>query len=114
MPVARAWQAAHERPFFYAGAANGAEVATWKQAARAEVGAGVRAEYAVVVLDLVKAFDGVPHYWLVRQAQAHAYNLFLFRFSLAVCTMARTIRIGTCFSVVMVATCGITPRDCWW
>ena len=40
MPVAQAWQAAHERPYFFAGTAKGAEVATWKQAAFDEMAAG--------------------------------------------------------------------------
>ena len=51
MPVAQAWQAAHARPYFYPGTAKGADVATWKQAARAEMAAGIRAEYAIVLLD---------------------------------------------------------------
>ena len=56
LPIAHSWQAAHERPYFFAGTAKGAEVATWKQAARDEMAAGVRTEYAIVLLDLVKAF----------------------------------------------------------
>ena len=39
LDVARAWQATHERPSFYAGVAKGAQVAAWKQAARAELAA---------------------------------------------------------------------------
>ena len=108
MPVARAWQSAHERPYFFAGTAKVAEVATWKQAARAEMAAGIRAEYAIVLLDLVKAFDGVPHDWLVRQTIAHVYNSYLLRLSLAIYLMARAVRVGMCFSQVMRATCGIT------
>ena len=52
MPVARAWQAAHERPFFFAGECKGADVATWKQAARAELATSARAEYAIALLGL--------------------------------------------------------------
>ena len=108
MPVARAWQAAHERPFFFAGVAKGADVATWKQAARAELAAGSRAEYAIALLDLVKCFDTVPHDWLVRQAILLGYNLWLLRLSLAVYRLHRTMRVGVCYSKTMLANCGIT------
>ena len=46
---------------------KGAEVAAWKQAARAELAKlsnGV--DYAQVLLDLVKAFDRIPHDVLLR------------------------------------------------
>ena len=108
MPVARAWQTSHERPFFFAGVAKGADVATWKQAARAELAASSRAEYAIVLLDLVKCFDTVPHDWLVRQAIALGYNLWLLRLSIAVYRMRRAMRIGLCYSKTMLACCGIT------
>ena len=96
------------RPFFFAGIAKGADVATWKQAARAEMAAGSRAEYGIALLDLVKCFDTVPHDWLVRQAISQGYNLCLLRLSLAVYRLLRAVRVGLCYSKTMVATCGIT------
>ena len=66
LPVAQAWQRSHERPYFYAGPAKGADVAAWKQAARAELGASLGQEHCIVLLDLVKAFERIPHDWLVR------------------------------------------------
>ena len=39
LPVAQAWQAMNDRPYFFAGEAKGADVAAWKQAARAECSA---------------------------------------------------------------------------
>ena len=77
LPVAQAWQAAHERPFFYAGPAKGALVAAWKQSARAELAAELQVPYASVMLDLAKAFERVPWDWLVRQALRFGYNLYL-------------------------------------
>ena len=66
LDVARVWQQEHERPYFYAGSLKGAEVAAWKQAARAELaGASAMMAYVAVLLDLVKAFERVPHSWLV-------------------------------------------------
>ena len=40
LSVAQAWQSENDRPFFYAGPRKGAAVATWQQAARAELAAG--------------------------------------------------------------------------
>ena len=37
LSVAREWQKQNERSYFYAGAKKGADVASWKQAARAVV-----------------------------------------------------------------------------
>ena len=68
LDVARAWQTAHERPYFYAGPRKGAEVASWKQAARAELPhCSPMLSYANVMLDMVKAFERVPHQWLSTQ-----------------------------------------------
>ena len=72
LPVAQAWQSANDRPYFFAGEAKGADVAAWKQAARAEVGAYDGLDHALALLDIVKAFDGVPWDWLVRQATTDA------------------------------------------
>ena len=61
----------------------------------------------MALLDLVKAFDGVPWDWLVLQASVHGYNLMLLRLSLAIYALARTIRIGSCYSRLLVARRGI-------
>ena len=108
LPVAQAWQSSHERPYFYAGPAKGAAVAAWKQAAHAELGASVGMEYAIALLDLVKAFERVPHDWLVRQAKRYGYNLYLLRLSLASYCLARTVRIGSAYAAAVIAVRGIT------
>ena len=59
--VADAWLRQHTRAFVYAGPAKGAEVAAWKQAARAElakVSNGV--DYAQVLLDLARRLTVSP------------------------------------------------------
>ena len=72
LDVVRSWQQAHERPYFYAGPRKGAQVAAWKQAARAELArVSEHVDYAIVLLDLIKAFERVPHEWLVVQAQKY-------------------------------------------
>ena len=55
----------------YAGPSKGADVAAWKQAARAELAETCKdTSYAQCRLDLVKAFDRVPYHVLVREAAA--------------------------------------------
>ena len=108
LPVAQAWQAANDRPYFFAGEAKGADVAAWKQAARAEISAYDSLGHLLALLDIVKAFDGVPWDWLVKQATAKGYNLWLLRLSLAVYALVLTIRVGKCYSVLVAAMCGIT------
>ena len=92
LPIAQTWQAANDRPYFFAGEAKGADVAAWKQAARAEVAVCDGLDHAAALLDIVKAFDGVPWDWLVKQAIARGYNLWLLRLSIAVYALGRTIR----------------------
>ena len=80
LSVVRRWQALHERDYFYAGPRRGAQVASRKQAARAELAqASEYSSYAAMLLDLVKAFERVPHYWLVRQAVRFRYPLIILR-----------------------------------
>ena len=59
LPIAQAWQAANDRPYFFAGE-TGADVVAWKQAARAEAAVCDGLDHAAALLDIVKAFDGVP------------------------------------------------------
>ena len=68
----------------YAGRGMGADVAAWKQAAAAELGMTMEeyASYADALLDLVKAFDKVPLWLLVREAIAMGYPLEVLRFRL--------------------------------
>ena len=77
-------QTANDRPYFFAGEAKGADVAACKQAARAEAGVCDGLDHAAALLDIVKAFDGVPWDWLVRQAAARGYSLRLLRLFIAV------------------------------
>lgn len=57
LDVARSWQIANDRTFFYAGPRKGVQVAPWKQAACAELARVLQhVHYAGMLLDLVKAF----------------------------------------------------------
>ena len=95
LELAQAWQIAHERPFFYAGPRKGAAVASWQQAARAELATCCHhAEWACTLLDLVKAFERVPHDILFREARRLKYPLWLLRLSLATYRLVRVVRVG--------------------
>ena len=65
------WESKNSKWFVFAGKGKGADVAAWLQGASAELAATARteAEYAQVLLDLVKAFDNIPHWLLIREAR---------------------------------------------
>ena len=106
----RRWEAANSRWWLYAGKGMGADVAAWKQAAAAEMAATMEeyAKYAQALLDLVKAFDRVPIWLLIREAVEMGYPLDLLRLSVAAYRLKRVIRIGRVVSFCVWALRGIT------
>ena len=70
--VAVEWEASMQKPYLYAGKKMGATVAAWKQGLRGELAAeaGRAVNYCEALLDLVKAFDLVPHWVLIREGLA--------------------------------------------
>ena len=105
---ARAWEAAHAMPQLFGGAGMGAQRAAWTVAFRAEAAALSAQEHAVALLDLVKAFERVPHHLLAVAAARKGYPLVLLRLSLAAYRMQRVIGIEGVFSRLLIATRGIT------
>ena len=105
-----AWEERQKRGYLYAGKGKGANVAAWKQAIAAEVAAslGNDVQYAQALLDLVKAFDRIPLWLLVREAAALGYPLKTLRLSISVYTLERVIRIGGVVSKTILAWRGIT------
>ena len=65
-------------------------------------------EYAAAMLDLVKAFEKIPHKKLAQAAREHGFNLKILRLSLAAYRIARTIGTDGVFSKPIVASRGIT------
>ena len=65
-------------------------------------------EYVQTLLDLVKAFDKVPLWLLIREAIALGYPLRLLRLSIATYQLKRVIRVGSVISKVVMAATGIT------
>ena len=92
----------------YAGPAKGADVAAWKQAARAEHAVKHDLIFGLVLLDLVKAFERIRHAYLLRQAIKHGYPIWLLRLSLATYRLQRVVRICTSVSREVLACRGIT------
>ena len=62
------WESMCDRDYLYAGAGKGSTVAAWKQSARAEVAKAYGQNIAQSLLDLVKAFERIPHRVLHREA----------------------------------------------
>jgi len=102
------WQSLHERPWLYASAGKGADVAAWRQAARSEQAAARGWSYGAALLDMVKAFERVPHDLLVVKARAKGYSLRLLKVSLSAYRLARTLMVQGACSALVVAVRGIT------
>ena len=88
----------------------GANVVAWKQATRAELAttATFRIGYAQALLDLVKAFDRIPHWLIVREAIELGFPLWFVKLSLETYKLTRVIRIQQVVSHEVRAVRGIT------
>ena len=107
--VAKEWQLANERSFFYAGPMKRAGVAAWKRAAHAELASySCLTEYLCMLLDLVKAFDRVPHRWLVQNAHLYDFPMLILRVSIAAYLLGRVICVDGVVSSIISATRSIT------
>ena len=93
--VAAEWEASVQKPALYDGQEMGSTVVAWKQGFRAERAAesGRSVNYCEALLDLVKAFDLVPHWVLIREGRGFGYPLWLPRLSLATYKMKRVLRV---------------------
>ena len=60
------------------------------------------------MLDMIKAFERVPHQWLVRQGLRYRYPLTVLRLCIAAYRLARCITVHGVCSVLLFATRGIT------
>ena len=105
--VATQWEKANSRTFLYGGAGMGAEVAAWKQSARVELAAVDGKFFAQGLLDLVKAYERIPHWVLLREALRHGYPIWLLELSIAVYRLLRVIRVDEAVSEVILAVQGI-------
>ena len=96
-PTIKQWRKANGRDYRYGGEGKGAQRAGWLHAAHAEMACASGKSYATILLDLVKAFETIPHHHIANAARKHGYNLWILRFSLQAYRMPRTVVIdGVC------------------
>jgi len=86
----------------------GALRAAWNVSFAAEASANSNRSYGQALLDLVKAFEKIPHHLLVAAAVKHGYSLILLRLSLAAYRCLRTLVDNKVCSRLILAVCGIT------
>ena len=68
--VARSWELANAMPAIYGGLGSSAPMAAWQAAFVAESACLGASDHVQVLLDLVKAFETVPHGVLAAAARA--------------------------------------------
>ena len=68
-----------------------AQRAAWQVAFQAETAALEHDDYAQALLDLVKAFEKVPHAKVARAARKHLYNLTVLRLTFAAYRLMRSV-----------------------
>ena len=106
--VVRAWESATALPSVFGGVGMGAQKAAWQAAFVAEAACVAKNDHIQSLLDLVKAFETVPHHILAAAAGPRSYCKILLRLSLAAYRLQRTIGIDGVFSRQLRATRGIT------
>ena len=111
--IARRWEADHPRAGIFGGSGKGAQRAAWESAFRAETAVATGKSYAQSLLDLVKAFELVPHVKIIQAAEKHGFSLWLLRLSLAAYRLARSVGVDGIYSRLVVAVGGITAGSCF-
>ena len=106
--IAKTWEAATGMPEILGGPGKGAQAAAFQTAMIAETANLDGDAFAAALLDLVKAFETVPHDVLVRAAHAKGYPLPLLRLCLAAYRLHRAIGVDGIYSRKILATRGIT------
>ena len=106
--MARKWEADNARADLYGGRVMGAQRATQTASFGAEAAAAGGLQHGASLLDLVKAFEKIPHARIIEAAQAHGLSLTVLRMSLAAYRIERTIGSDGLFSAPVQATQGIT------
>lgn len=89
---------------------KGSEVAAWRHAARTELAAMDGTSYAQGLLDLVNAYERIPPWVLLRDANKHGYPVWLLRLAVTAYRLSRMIKIDQVVSLVVVAARGIYCR----
>ena len=106
--AARQWERLHDHEALFAGTDMCAQRASWQEAFAAEAANLGGMDHAQALLDLVKAFETVPHWVLVEAAKLKGYPAFMLQLSLAAYRLLRTIGVDGVYSRIIKATRGIT------
>ena len=106
--TAREWEAEAAGPEFFGCKGMGAQRAAWAAAFDAEAAKARGHDHVATLLDLVKAFEMIPHKQLVEAARATGFSLRVLRMSLAAYRIARTVGVDGVYSETVTATRGIT------
>ena len=104
----RQWQEDHDHHLFYGAAGRSAVRAAWQSAFAAERASYGEEEFASALLDLMKAFETVPHAKLIELARQHDYPLETLRLALAAYRLPRILCIDGIASQLTAASRGIT------
>ena len=91
--VARQWEQDSAGPEYFGCKGMGAQRAAWCAAFEAETAASKGDDHAATLLDLVKAFEMVPHAMLVKAAKELGFSLKVLRMSLAAYRLIRTLGV---------------------
>jgi hypothetical protein len=86
----------------------GAQRAAWLASFEAEQANAKGHDQAAALLDLVKAFEMVPHHLLAQAAKEAGYSIRILRMSLAAYRIARSIGVDGVYSKQVTAARGIT------
>ena len=106
--IARAWESLNHLPRLFGGVGMGAQRAAWQAAFAAELAALKCQDHVQVLLDLVKAFETIPHHKLIAAARAKGYCLCVLILSLAAYRLQRSAGVNGVYSRMLRATRGIT------
>ena len=107
-PIVREWEQRNDRPFFFEGRRNGANVAFWLQAAAFEEASLANRSAAASLVDLVKAFERGRYDVLLQEAVRWQYPIWLLRPTLAAHRLVLRIYICGVLSEVVWTCRGIT------
>ena len=99
----RSWEQRNERPGLFGGSGMSAAKAAWTSAWEAEAASTKSGLYGQTLLDLVKAFESVPHEQLWRAADKHNYPMPVLRLALAASRMPRSVGCEGAYSRLVCA-----------
>ena len=106
--LARCWEKANALPTIYGGLGSSAQMAAWQASFVAEAACLGARDHVQALLDLVKAFETVPHDDIAAAARVRGYPLCILRLSLAAHRLRRSLGVDGVYSRLIRATRGIT------